>query len=285
MSAAVLDENAWEPAANRGAVQRLGSIVRWIAKVLLSPLRLFLSVRRSMTYASVTLLLIGITTVNIVWGYPWSGMFSACSSLLIVGWAINRIMRPKLKLGFSLPNSSPAGHAFPVVTHIRNLGRLPAMDMAVTFSTGRRRRRSKQTALTTYHPRESQSSLAIIHPAERTDLGGSLVFERRGVHPLPDVLVTSTFPFYLFQSSQRYPSETQIAITPRLITGEEDTVARGMLNTLGGWSRRLLSGDALDYTGSREYQSGMSVRRWDFSSWRGSVDPSCGSSNRRRSRW
>ncbi len=40
-----------------------------------------------------------------------------------------------------------------------------------------------------------------------------------------------------------------------------------MLDAFGGWSHKLLSGDALDYTGSREYQVGMPVRRWDFTSW------------------
>jgi uncharacterized protein (DUF58 family) len=84
---------------------------------------------------------------------------------------------------------------------------------------------------------------------------------------LPDVLVTSHFPFYLFQNVFRCPVQTEIAITPRLLRGDEDAVTKGLLDALGGWSHKLLSGDALDYTGSREYQVGMPVRRWDFNSW------------------
>ncbi len=75
------------------------------------------------------------------------------------------------------------------------------------------------------------------------------------------------FPFHLFRSSRRFKSKTRIAVTPRLITGDEDSLSRALLNSLGGWSRKLLSGDALDYTGSREYVVGMPVRRWDFTSW------------------
>jgi uncharacterized protein (DUF58 family) len=48
---------------------------------------------------------------------------------------------------------------------------------------------------------------------------------------------------------------------------DDDAVARGLLDAFGGWSHKLLFGDALDYTGSREYQVGMPVRRWDFASW------------------
>ena len=110
-------------------------------------------------------------------------------------------------------------------------------------------------------------SLALIRPADRTDLHASLSFQRRGVHRLPDIVVSSTFPFHLFRSSRRFRSETHIAVTPRLLSGDDDTLARALLNTLGGWSRKLLSGDALDYTGSREYEVGMPVRRWDFVSW------------------
>ncbi|MCG8648681.1 MAG: DUF58 domain-containing protein, partial [Pirellulales bacterium] len=62
----------------------------------LFPLWMFLSVRRSMTAASVSALLIGIITLNIVWGYPWTGMFSASLSMLTIGWIVNRLMHPRL---------------------------------------------------------------------------------------------------------------------------------------------------------------------------------------------
>lgn len=259
----------------RNLVTRIGRISRLAARFFFSPVRFFLSVRRSMTAASVTLLLIGIITLNIIWGYPWSGLFSACMSLLFVGWTINRIMRPNLAIDFSLPNSSPAGQPFSVITHVKNCGRLPAMDLGVAFrgtkpaksrkSHRRKRSRRGQTALSqTLSPPQS---ISLIRPAFRTDLHASLSFQRRGIHRLPDVIVTSMFPFHLFRSSRVFNTKTRIAITPRLITGDEDSLSRALLNALGGWSRKLLSGDALDYTGSREYVVGMPVRRWDFTSW------------------
>ena len=270
MSRNELKDTAPKPAAKRSLFRQVSRIARLFARIVLSPVRLFLSVRRSMTAASVSLLLIGIVTVNIVWGYPWTGMFSACASMLFVGWTINRIMRPNLQLGFTLPNSSAADQPFSVVTHLKNRSRLPAMDLGVGFDAAPRQDRGSHRAANApagCRSLTSRQSLSLIRPAERRDLHATMVSDRRGIHSLPDVIVTSMFPFHLFQSSRRYASETCIAITPRLMTGEEDAVCRGLLNTLGGWSRRLLSGDALDYTGSREYEVGMSVRRWDFASW------------------
>ncbi len=272
--AAAKDATA-KPTETQKPRSKIGRGGRLVARIVFSPLRLLASIRRSMTAASVTLLLIGIITINIIWGYPWSGLFSACMSMLFVGWTINRIMRPNLEFAFSLPNSSTAGQPFSVVTHVKNRGRLPAMDLSVAFRdtfTGHRaksrwrnsHRASRSVPCRTLTPPQSRS---LIRPAERTDLHASLSFERRGVHALPDLVVTSMFPFHLFRSTRLYPSETYIAVTPRLLSGDDDTLARALLNSLGGWSRKLLSGDALDYTGSREYEVGMPVRRWDFPSW------------------
>ena len=273
--AAPKDDATANPAGKQKLLSKIGRASRLVTRIVLSPLRLLASIRRSMTAASVTLLLIGIITLNIIWGYPWSGLFSACMSMLFVGWIINRIMRPNLEIDFSLPNSSTAGQPFSVVTHVKNRGRLPAMDLGVAFRGTKPTGKAKSSWRTGNRASRSEpcqtltppQSLPLIRPADRTDLHASLSFQRRGVHLLPDVVVTSMFPFHLFRSSRLFRSETRIAVTPRLLSGDEDTLARALLNTLGGWSRKLLSGDALDYTGSREYEVGMPVRRWDFASW------------------
>jgi uncharacterized protein (DUF58 family) len=152
------------------------------------------------------------------------------------------------------------------------------MDLSISFASPQRRRkwglgflRGKATrdklAHDDFRANGQPHRVALIQPAERIFLSETIGFQQRGIHPLPDIVVTSTFPFHLFRSTCRYPCETTIAVTPRLMTGDEDSVARGLLDSLGGWSHKLLSGDALDYSGSREYQVGMPVRRWDFVSW------------------
>ncbi len=252
-------------------LSKAGKLLRFFVVVLLGPWRLFMSVRRSMTGASVTILLIGIITLNIVWGYPWTGMFAASVSLLVVGWVINRLMRPRLNVSFSLPASSPAGDFFSVVTHLENRSPLPAMDMAVRFAqqpvSRKQRKKQGDRGGVMFESSSPAQSVALIHHRQHVDLSSSVMFGRRGVHPLPVVVVHSMFPFHLFRSTQKLPSNALVAITPKPISGDEDALARGMLSALGAWSHKLLSGDALDYTGSREYQHGMAVRRWDFASW------------------
>ena len=246
---------------------RAWQLVRFVVAVLTFPIRSFLSVRSSMTAASVALLLIGIITLNIIWGFPWLGMFSVCSALLFGGFIINRLMSPHLRVNLSLPNSAPADHAFTIVTHIENRRRVPAMDLTIRFehpSDSGRAYRHLQAAQWSPTP---DHQLALIRPGERIDLPVAIASERRGIHELPDIVVFSLFPFYLFRYTVQYPTEAVIAITPRPIAGDEDELCRGLLDNLGDWTHRLLAGDALDYTGSREYEVGMPVRSWDFRSW------------------
>jgi len=134
-------------------------------------------------------------------------------------------------------------------------------------SRGRRRKRRRHRERGDGFSLRPPHSVSLIQVGHRIHRSSSVRFDHRGVQPLPDLRVTSMFPFHLFRSTQRYESGTTIAVTPKLLSGEEDDLARTLLDALGNWSHRLLAGDALDYTGSREYEVGMAVRRWDFSSW------------------
>ncbi len=223
-----------------------------------------------MTTASVGLLLVAIISLNIVWGYPWMGIFSASVSLLAIGWLSNRFMSPRLRVTHTLPNSAPAGEPFSVTMHVANRSPLPAIDMFVRFSRFAHPRSVKRMRakgkLPLYESDETSRAISYIAHQENVSVRTTLLFHHRGLHSIPAVLVDSMFPFHLFRNRQKIASDATIAITPRLLDGD-DAAAMGMLSALGAWSRRLLSGDALDYTGSREYQQGMPVRRWDFASW------------------
>lgn len=242
-------------------------IVRTALLTLASPVLLLLSIRRSMTAASVTLLLFGIVSLNIVWGYPWLGPFSAIVTLLVAGWACNRVLRPRLDYQFTLPNHSPSGEPLEVVIGMHNPSSLPALEMSVGFDAKSSASRWGAKSNAPFEIDASPAAISILRPGDRHSKPVRLVGHGRGWHRLPDVIATSMFPFHLFRSTQRFRPTTEIAITPRPLTGDEDPIARGLMDTLGGWTFRLTGGDALDYTGSREYEVGMPVRRWDFVSW------------------
>jgi uncharacterized protein (DUF58 family) len=242
--------------------------LRAVIKLLLLPWRIFLKLKRSLTSASVTLMLMAFMSLNIVWGYPWSGMLAACIACLFIGWIANWLTRAKIDAGCSLPTSVPVGQPFRVVSHLVNTNRLPALDTLVSFELqpmpGKLRKRTV-----------AENNVIVSRPAfyplmrsgERIEFESQLSFFRRGLHHLPPLLIQSTFPFYLFRWRKTIFLDAEIAVTPVPLDEEHHQAARQVLSAVGGWARRLLAGDASEYAGSREYQSGMSVRRWDFASW------------------
>lgn len=246
--------------------------------VLGTPVRCWRRLRGALTPASVTLILFGIVSVNIIWGYPWIGIFSACASLLAVGLMLNRWLQPGLRAEPRLPRSAAAGSPIPTVIRLRNLGRVPAMDLQIGIAADadhgwledRLQRRGQLATADSQLGEQSRilkPRVSLIPPAGQIDLPAQLCCQRRGLHAPPALVVTSWFPFHLFRHTRRLNPGGEIAITPRLLSADDHPDASQLLNALGNWTRRLFAGDAMDYTGSREYESGISVRRWDFASW------------------
>ncbi|TWU42598.1 DUF58 domain-containing protein [Novipirellula artificiosorum] len=257
----------------------LGISLRQLIALLMFPVRVMLAIRRSATAASVTLLLVGILSLNILWGYPWIGLFAACVSTMTIGWGVNWWMSPRLKIGFSLPPCVEAGQVFSVRIHLRNRRSLPALQLTSGFVASETRslfrqrrlfRKSRFGVHNRYESFELQSdnvSVPVIGPHELVSIEASLRFSDRGVQRLPRVRVRSLFPFCLFKSSAIFPSGATIAVSPRLLSESDDAVASGQLSELSRWARRFKASEAYDYAGSREYEVGMPVRRWDFASW------------------
>lgn len=252
----------------RPLLLRAKQICRLFWRTLILPIRIFLAVRRGMTAASVTLLLVGIVSANIIWGYPWIGVFSACFSLFFIGFVLNRWALPSLESDFLLPRSAVAGSSFQARTILTNPSRIPAMELEVRLNKPRQRRRPRATdSIVEFESEVPHGIVPMIQPGQRVELNTSLICQSRGLHRLPDVLVTTWFPFHLFRHTTRVRTSANIAITPRLLSADDDATTGGLLDSLGNWTRKLLSGDAMDYTGSREYEPGMPVRQWDFASW------------------
>jgi uncharacterized protein (DUF58 family) len=243
--------------------------IKLACRVVSAPVRILLTVRRNMTVASVAVLLAGIMTLNIIWGYPWIGMFAACISLLCVGLLANFWMRPRLRIDFSLPSSTAAGQPCNVVAHCTNTRRVPAFDFSLGFcaADGHRGRRQRSADKAAEIQTSPANWFAMARPGDRLDIPSTVVFPRRGIHPVPNLVITSTFPFYLFRHRQVIEPDAAIAVTPRPLTAADEGATQSLINAVGDWTRRVLSGDSLDYSGSREYQPGMPVIRWDFLSW------------------
>lgn len=229
-----------------------------------------MAIRRAMTPASVSVLLFAIVTLNIIWGFPWLGLFSACVGILVAGCLIHFVTLPSLDTQFRLPNSAPQGQPFQVTIHAKNRSVLPALDFGFAFSAPTLPRRRwffpRRQLQPVYSVQQQPQRSLFLGPGDSATHTAMLTYRRRGLRELPSTVVSGNFPFHLFASSIEQPATVVMPITPAPLTSE-DEYSKDLLNNLGGWSHKLLSGDQLDYTGSREYEPGMPVRRWDFPSW------------------
>lgn len=255
-------------AGNRRQVRTLFAkrALRFLVRFLLTPFRGYASIRRSMTAASVWVLLMGVMTLNVIWGFPWSGMMGGAIAMLLVGFIISRIMRPRLRISLNLPRSASAGQPFSISVRLSNPRFLPAMRLRVGWhregilDQPRKRGRIGWDA-------SSPVAVPQLRGGDEMRWHGSMRFDRRGIHDLPPFEVVSAFPFFLFYSHNSIDPQTQIAITPAPATSEDDPTARMMLAAIGDWAQALIGGAPVEYVGNREYEVGMAVRRWDFASW------------------
>ncbi|MFG0267438.1 MAG: DUF58 domain-containing protein [Rhodopirellula sp. JB055] len=230
-----------------------------------NPISWWLALRRSLTGGSVTLLLIGIVSLNIVWGYPFMGMFASCFAMFVVGWLINRVMSPRLKATLDVPLAVRAGEDFLARVSLIHQGRLPALSLRVGLDPFYRK--SRRGDLDLAEDASAMQWVPEIVPGESATTNQSMTFLRRGVHVLPPVRVESLFPFHLFRSTQWIDSGESMVVTPRRLDWDNELSWQVIHASLRGLAVGLSQGDHQHYVGSREYRTGMPVRRWDFASW------------------
>lgn len=220
-----------------------------------------------MTGASATLLLIAIISLNIVWGYPWVGIFSASVTLFVVGFLLNRLFRPCVDVEFSLPTYVHVGKEFTPTVHLYHRGKLATFDLYVAAETIRRRFRKP---IEVSHPvtiNHSGPQIAMIDAGKRADTRMVMQAHVRGIHKLPRFQVVSSFPFNLFRWVSRIHPGATIAVAPRPLSEDENDGSQLMIDQLDRWTNRWLMGENFEYAGNRDYVMGMPVRRWDFRSW------------------
>ena len=244
----------------------IGKVIRLILQVLTAPIRGYLSLRRSLTFASIAILLSGFLTLNVIWGFPWSGMLGGCVAMLLVGFTINRVMRPRLKLSVALPRAAVAGQPFSINVRLTNTRYIPALNLRVGWH-----REGVRDIYPRQKTREWDASppvnVDMLRSSDQMQWHGAMRFDRRGIHQLPPFQIASTFPFHFFHHRTAVETETKIAVTPAPIGNDDDATTRVMLAAIGDWAKQLVAGAPVEYIGNREYQEGVAVRRWDFASW------------------
>ncbi|MEM0927492.1 MAG: DUF58 domain-containing protein, partial [Planctomycetota bacterium] len=240
--------------------------MRQLSSGLLAPWRFYESLRRSMTLASVMAMLCLLMTLNVIWGFPWSGMMGGCVAMLFAGFAINRFMSPKLRLSLSVPRSSAVGHPFALSARLENQRSLPALNLRVGWQREGTREVFERRTVTPWEA-SPPVSVEVLRGNDVLQWHGQMRFNQRGVYDVPPFQVSSSFPFHLFYRRKSIPTDTQIAVTPAPLSSDQDPASRVLLTKIGEWAKQLVVGAPVEYVGNREYEVGMPVRRWDFASW------------------
>ena len=223
----------------------------------LSPVGWWVGLRRRMTGGSVTLLILAILSLNIIWGYPWVGMLSACLSLMVVGGIAGAVMRPRLRMDVRTDAVAMVGRPVAVVATMSNPTGRAALDLRMTPLIRPTVGRTSDQVFVT----------PAIGSGQSVDFSFRCVFARRGIWLTPAMRVESHFPFRLFRTINRVPSTRSIAVTPAPAEGHVDSAAGSVARAIEQIVARHRGGDQMNYIGNTEYRVGMPVRRWDFASW------------------
>lgn len=206
------------------------------------------------------------------------GLIPILSHVLWVGliaFLFGLLFRPKLEIEASTPNMVHRGDPLEVTLRIWNRGNLPCFDLVLEWSSGHRGLSLDDCGELVFASIASGSS--VTHKVQ-------LQATERGEHALPSVILSSLFPLSLFRFISRHRISQKILVAPALRSsvrhagqssfsqmgdnpGEHRAMATSREASWQSASVLQASQVSFDYVGSREYQPGVAVRRWDYASW------------------
>lgn len=128
-----------------------------------------------------------------------------------------------------------------------------------------RRRRLPAFLLELGETRPAAGTALEIAPGGSAELPLTMTFARRGRQPWPAQTVTSVFPFGLIRRGARVVPPGACVVYPRPIPVPWEIAARAERE--GGLQPRVDPGVGGDYRGLRDYASGDSLSRVQWSSW------------------
>lgn len=184
-------------------------------------------------------------------------LFSASLSVLLIDTIVGWLFRPRLTCSVRTPQRLMCGQLGRVRVYLHNPTARPVYDLILDWT----------------HPVDSFTEQAATpvgslggHASADTML--TVSSGKRGVESWPSVRATSAFPLQLVRFRQRFKVTGTLRVYPSFARWK----------SISGWNASTshareseaflpVQGESWEYFGSREYQPGMPVRRWDFGSW------------------
>jgi len=182
-------------------------------------------------------------------------VFGAIASFIIVSIAASGFSLGKIHLSREAPAAVYRGARFSVLVRLENKrAGLPAISV--------RAEKAPQSDQRTEDDGDDPSQLVgyvLSLPAGKTAiLRTSELYERRGVYPLPDIVLVTSFPFGLIECRRRISDDTEIVVYPRVLPARTALIeqAEGRADIL-----KTSVGDGDEFFSLREYVVGDDFRR------------------------
>jgi hypothetical protein len=205
---------------------------------------------------------------------PAFGALSALVSVVLMALLVGFVVRPKIQISGSLPDSVMAGQIVPLRYGLKNVGRLPAYNLCLSFA-------ALPEAIEQIGDGPTVSHLGAGDTIEVTI---AIRPNRRGYYRIRQPICQSVFPFNLFSFGRSvwhglpaHEVTARMAVPP---VGEEILIvlpafyqlqipARGLSRPVRAGGERLAgrSGAWPEYLGNRPFLPGDSPHRIDARAW------------------
>ncbi|MFO7901771.1 MAG: DUF58 domain-containing protein [Planctomycetota bacterium] len=185
-------------------------------------------------------------------------VFIASSTILLVAAAASFLFRPRLSVRATCPNNWMCRESRVVPVRITNRSRFPVYELRLDMVS----------IPGVWEIVEAEAFVKVLKPGETITVSLRVKALRRGEFQLPELRATTSFPLNLRIRSKAFPVRRQALILPFYRELRSFDLLRFMPNLVQGQDLALQTvGLTGEYVGSREYQPGLAVRKWDYASW------------------
>jgi uncharacterized protein (DUF58 family) len=188
---------------------------------------------------------------------PAFDVLSVLICVMLVGFVVGFVFRPKILITGNLPDRIVAGQTAQVTYTVKNIGRLPAYHLRVRFCGLPEAIEQVADARTLWR----------LGPGQTAEVVVALRPRRRGCYRLEQLVCESSFPFNLLRFGTSRDGEESLIVLPAfsLLDLSLPYVSRHVNPSSLRPAGRM--GTSPEYIGNRPYQPGDPPRRIDVRAW------------------
>ncbi len=185
-------------------------------------------------------------------------IFFALLALLLLTGVLSYRSRPRLKLSWGTDEVSGQGSVTTLVVYITNPSDRRLQELSLVL----------EDVPPSWRVCNSIAPIVHLEPGETARRVLEVIPDRRGCFTLPSLRVDSILPLDLFRLGTVYRFQQELIVLPahrRFDSAEYEALLQRSGPNAARESHSTGTSD--EYLASREYQTGINVRRWDYRAW------------------